>query len=352
MSKWIKVLFLMIGIIVVIALGVFVFFITYKSPAGKELQRAGIVEKRVSVGDVSFNYAEGPDNGPALVLLHAQLLDWYTYCEVLPELSESFHVYAIDYPGHGKTVVPEDYEMSAENIGSDIGRFIDEVIGEKVFVSGNSSGGLLTVWLAANRPDIVEAVVLEDPPLFSAEYPAVKQTVANKAFTQSDNALNSDDYDGDYLLYWINNSKTFFDTYVFDGADRVVKAMVEAYRFFHPDEPLDIAFMPVSVKEMLRGLDYYDPRFGRAFYDGTWNRDFDHAKALGDIDCPVLLIQANFGYLEDGTLDGAMSEEMASRAMELLKDGEYVKLDCGHVTNLEAPEEYSAILKSFFGVEK
>ena len=68
----------------------------------KILSEAGIVEKTVLIEDITFNYAKDPDNGPPLLLLHAQLLNWYTYSLVLPELSENFHVYAVDYPGHGK----------------------------------------------------------------------------------------------------------------------------------------------------------------------------------------------------------------------------------------------------------
>ncbi|MBQ7430421.1 MAG: alpha/beta hydrolase [Butyrivibrio sp.] len=341
---------ILIGICICIFLVVliaFIYIITYRNPSDKKLAKAGIVEKQAQVGEVLFNYAEGPDNGPAVILLHAQLLDWYTYSSVLPDLSEKFHVYAIDYPGHGKTVVPEGYEMSAKNIGQDLGRFIDEVVGEEVYVTGNSSGGLLATWLAANRKDIVKAAILEDPPLFSSEYPEVKQTVANKAFTQSKSALELEEYDGDYLMYWVNNSKQFFSTYVFDGAEYFIKNMISLYRMFNEGEPVEIAFIPVSVQEMLRGMDYYDPRFGAAFYYGTWNQDFDHATALSEIDCPVLLIQANTGYLEDGTLDGAMSKEMADRVVELLKDGRYVYVDAGHVTNLEVPEEFVRLVEDF-----
>ncbi len=338
------------SVIAVIALMIITFIgylVTYSNPADKALEKAGIVEKQVQVNRVKFNYAEGPDNGPALILLHAQLLDWYTYCEVLPELSTKFHVFAIDYPGHGKTIVPEEYVMSANNIGKDLGCFIDEVVGEEVFVTGNSSGGLLTTWLAANRPDIVKAVVLEDPPLFSAEYPEVKSTVANKAFTQSKRALESE-FDGDFLMYWIKNSSQFFDTYVFKGSDKIIEGMVFLRRTFNPNNALAIPFMPVSVQETLRGLDKYNPKFGAAFYDGSWNEGFDHAQALADIECPVCLIQADFDYLEDGTLNGAMSQEMADYAMELLKDGTYVRLESGHVTNLEVPEEFITVLEDFF----
>lgn len=347
-SRIIKPVLVIVLVCLIFIAIVFFYIVNYSNPADKELARAGITEKQAKVNDVLFNYAEGPDNGPVLILLHAQLLDWYTYSQVLPELSETFHVYAIDYPGHGKTVVPEDYVMSADNIGADIGRFIDEIVGEEVYVTGNSSGGLLTVWLAANRKDIVKAAVLEDPPLFSAEYPEVKKTVANKSFTQSYNALHSRDYDGDYLMYWLNNSKQFFSTYVFDGAESIIRTMVSLYRHFNAKQPVEIAFMPVSVQEMIRGLDYYDPRFGAAFYDGSWNKNFDHAEALAQIECPVLMIQANTGYLEDGTLDGAMSKEMADKAMALLRNGRYVYLDSGHVTNLEVPEKFADLLKDFF----
>ncbi len=320
----------------------------YKNPADKKLAEAGIVEKTAQMGDVNFNYAEGPDNGPALLLLHAQTLDWYTYCKVLPELSTKFHVFAVDYPGHGKTTVPDDYLMTASQIGSDLADFIDAVIGEPAYVTGNSSGGLLTVWLSANKPELVKAIVLEDPPLFSAEYPGVKQTVANKLFVASYNALEDTNYDGNFLDYWLKNSKEFFKTYTGGGASQKLIQLSEgSYKSANPGEPLEIAFLPVSVQEMLRGLNYYDPRFGAAFYDGTWNAGFDHAEALQKIQCPMLLIQANFSYLEDGTLDGAMSKDMADQAISLVKHCKYVKVDAGHVTNLEVPDQFVQIVEGF-----
>ena len=34
--------------------------------------------------------------------------------------------------------------------------------------------------------------------------------------------------------------------------------------------------------------------------------------------------------------------------MSLLQDGQYVRVQAGHVTNLKIPEEYTAILTGFF----
>ena len=76
---------------------------------------AGFVEKRARV-EVSLageatgsmieavvNYAEGPDNGPALVLVHGQGMQWEDYARVLPDLAQRYHVFAVDCFGHGES---------------------------------------------------------------------------------------------------------------------------------------------------------------------------------------------------------------------------------------------------------
>ncbi|MBK8420653.1 alpha/beta hydrolase [Candidatus Villigracilis saccharophilus] len=123
----------------------------------------------------SLNYAEGPNNGPVLLLIHGQAVDWKNYAKVLPKLSQQYHVFAIDCYGHGNsTRIPEKYSTVA--MGTDISIFIETVIGEPVVVSGHSSGGLLAAWLAANKPDLVQGVVLEDPPFFTSVLPRAEKS--------------------------------------------------------------------------------------------------------------------------------------------------------------------------------
>lgn len=319
----------------------------YKNISEEDLLKIGISEKQAFVNEVLFNYAEGPDNGIPLIMLHAQTLDWYTYNKVLPTLSKEFHVFAIDYPGHGKTVVSSDYEMRANRIGQDLASFIEDIVGEAVFLTGNSSGGLLCVWLASNRGDLVRGVVLEDPPLFSSEYNELSKTVADKLFASSYKAIQEGNTD-DYLNYWIDHSEQFFKTYTgFYSSQKIIKRMVNNYIKKNPGKPVQLKILPSSVQEMVRGMNYYNPRFGAAFHDGSWNEGFSHADALQKINCPVVLIQANYSYLEDGTLNGAMSKEMAERAVTLIKNCEYARLNSGHVTNLEVPDEFATIIKEF-----
>ncbi len=346
-----KITLFIMGILLLILLLIFiigyVYLVNYKNPSDSAMADAGVMEKTAKVGNVTFNYAEGPNNGPALLLLHAQLLDWYTYSKVFPQLAQNFHVFAVDYPGHGKTTYPDDYTMSADQIGEDLAVFIQTVIQEPVFATGNSSGGLLTTWLAANEPDLIKAVVLEDPPLFSAEYPEIKNTIAYKAFTTSFNAVQ-EGYKGDFLGYWITNSTEFFKRYTGPISQQLIEFAVNSYKKSNPERPVEIAFVPASVQEMLRGLNYYDPRFGTAFYDGTWNNGFSHKEALESIECPVLLLHANFEIMENGTLNGAMSEQQADLAASLLKSGEIMRVDSSHVINLENPEQFVKILEDFF----
>lgn len=320
---------------------------TYVDPWHERVASAGFVEKTAQVNQVSLRYVEGPDNGPPLVLLHAQLMDWFSYSRVLPELARSFHVFDIDYPGHGKTTTPADYPMSANQIGADLGDFIDRYIGQPVFVTGNSSGGLLATWLAANRPSMVRALVLEDPPLFASEYPRIRATIAQRAFATSYTATK--DHPADFLLYWIQENALFFRNHVGPGTPQLLTAAIHAFRGAHPGQPAEIGLIGNdTVRLLIRGLDSYDPRFGAAFYDGRWNEGFDHAEALARIDCPTLLIQANYSTLPDGTLDGAMSRQDAERALSLLTHGTYERVDASHVVHLDKPDTFIRLVETFY----
>lgn len=334
-------------LLVVISLFIGMYLLNhYKDPWHKKVAEASIEEKTAQVGQVNFNYAEGPDNGPPLLLLNAQHMDWYSYSRVLPELSKKFHVFAVDYPGHGKTTYPDDYPLTANQIGGDLAHFIESVIKEPAFVTGNSSGGLLTTWLAANKPELVKAIVLEDPPLFSAEYPRVKNTVAYRSFTTA----NKFEQEGeeDFLLYWLESNSTFFEKNVGRFSLPLIKTAVNSYRHANPGKAVEIAFLPEIVRLMLRGFNYYDPRFGVGFYDGSWNAGFDHAEALQRITCPALLLHANFSFFETGELNGAMDQVDADRVISLIPNAEYKKIDAVHVIHLDKPDQFIQAIEGFF----
>lgn len=135
---------------------------------------AGFVEKRARV-EVSLageatgsmietvvNYAEGPDNGPALVLVHGQGMQWEDYARVLPDLAQRYHVFAVDCFGHGESS-HDPALYSCEAIGRAFKSFAAQKIGACYLVSGHSSGGIIAAWLAANDAEQVTARGDESP---------------------------------------------------------------------------------------------------------------------------------------------------------------------------------------------
>jgi pimeloyl-ACP methyl ester carboxylesterase len=325
----------------------YISFLNYKDPYHKTVENIGFAEKNAQIGEVNFNYAEGPDNGPALLLLHAQHMDWFDYSRVLPALCQSFHIFAVDYHGHGKTTAPAEYYY-ANQIGGDLAEFIRTVVKEPVLLSGNSSGGILAAWLAANAPDLVRAIILEDPSLLSSEPPRLFETVADKSFAVCYEFIQKGGKKEDFLPYWIDSCRDFFKKYVGFDVAPLLKTSVAQYRKANPGEALEINYLPTTVRMMMRGMNYYDPYFGAAFHDGGWNRDFDHAETLKKIQCPTLLLHANFEVLEDGTFSGALSQYEADKIVSLIPNCEYMRIDSEHVIHLDKPEQYIKIVENFF----
>lgn len=338
-----------LALIAIVIVGVLCIFyavlIHGKDPYHKILRKVGFNETQVQVGNVCFNYAQGPNHGPDLLLLHAQHMDWYSYSRVLPELSKSFHIYVLDYHGHGKTHAPVA-SMNANQMGEDIAQFIETVIQEPVFISGNSSGGILTAWLAANKPMYVKAIVLEDPALLSSEYPRVLNTIADRSFAICDQFIK--DNEEDFLIYWIGKCRDFFKRYVGVDVGPMLQFMVRLYRHYHEGQPVEIIFLPTTVRLMMRGMDYYDPHFGQGFHVGSWNKDFDHKDALRRIKAPTLLLHANYEITEEGVLNGALDQDDVAMIQPCVPNIHTKRIDSNHVIHLDHPDTYIQNLKDFF----
>ena len=90
------------------------------------------------------------------------------------------------------------------------------------------------------------------------------------------------------------------------------------------------------------------PAVGYCAFDGTWNAGFDHAEALAKISCRTLLMHADFSFLPDGTLNGAMTQQDADKAVSLLANGTYRKVNATHVVHLDKPDLYIDVLHDFF----
>lgn len=313
--------------------------LTHTARQARRVAAAGFVEKKVLLDGSTLNYAEGPDNGPPLLLIHGQISDWRSWSRVLPALSRTHHVFAVDCHGHGGSEhAPSKYRAMAA--ADDMRRFLADVVGAPALVAGHSSGGLMAAALAADSPEWVRGVVLEDPPFFSSVLPAAQKTFNYVALaTVAHRFLASGRTD--FTAYFLEHAGIW---QLFGGlAGPLQRSGVRQHRR-HPDEPIRFAVLPPSINELFRALDCYDPRFGEAFYDNSFHDGFDHARTLERIDVPAALMHANWTHDKDGVLLAAMSGADAARARSLLRDATFHRIDSGHNIHFEKPREFLAVL--------
>ena len=132
--------------------------------------------RTVDLDEVQIHYAEAPGPGPALVILHGITGSHGSFLPLMPALAEQAHVYAIDLRGHNLSGrAPGAYQVP--DYGRDVVAFLRTVVGRPAVVAGHSLGGLIAVWLAAQAPDWVRCVLLEDPPLYITQGPRFQETV-------------------------------------------------------------------------------------------------------------------------------------------------------------------------------
>ena len=307
---------------------------TYAERDAGRVWAAGYTESnRTLSSGTRLNYVEGPDNGPAVLLLHAQSAAWRSYSRVLPGLAERFHVYAIDFAGHGGSArTPGRYDV--HTLGRDVVEFVAEVIGAPVVLSGHSSGGLVAARVAAEAPDRVRAVLFEDPPFFSTDPGRAPDTFNYIDLATPAHEFLRLDPGADFTSHYIAHNA--WVGYFGGGRDRVV-SFAQRHRREHPDGPLKLWFLPPRTNESFAHMHEFDPEFAAAFHSFTWQDGFDQSATLARITQPTMLVHANWRITDRGVLEGAMTDADAARAARRLGDCELRRVDTGHRFHFEEP---------------
>ena len=104
--------------------------------------------------------ARGGEGAP-IVLVHGLMGRGSTWSRQLPWLTEHGAVYTYDAPWHRGHDVEDDQPISTERFVADLGDAVT-ALGGPVSLVGHSMGGLHAWCLAAARPDLVTALVVED----------------------------------------------------------------------------------------------------------------------------------------------------------------------------------------------
>ncbi|HSH79041.1 MAG TPA: alpha/beta hydrolase [Herpetosiphonaceae bacterium] len=123
-------------------------------------------EKAVDTGDIILNCAEGPAGGPPLVLLHGFTGWWRSWQLLIPQLLPTWHLYACDLRGHGKSGRAANRYRVIDYVQDSV-TLLRQYVSQPAILLGRSFGGLVTLGAAADVPEHVRALVLLDPSLFT-----------------------------------------------------------------------------------------------------------------------------------------------------------------------------------------
>lgn len=318
----------------------------------KKVRKAGFTEKQVTLENGTvLNYVESPDeqgDKTALLLIHGQGMAWEDYARVLPELSQKYHIYAIDCHGHGSSSHdPSFYTCKA--MTEDFICFIEKVIGGPCVVSGHSSGGILAAAVAAYSPENVTGLVLEDPPFFSVLPEEMQNTFVWKdGFEVVHNFLNQTE-EQYYIPYYFENG---YFWKLFQGLEKFPAETAKKYSGKNEKECKKIWYMPYGWVHGLLYMDEYDHAFSETFYDGSWFQGVSQEEILQKIQCPTVYIKAKTSYGEDGVLYAANKDEDAKRVLDLVENCEFMETDTSdHDIHFKYPNKFIEAVRYFAGKE-
>jgi N-formylmaleamate deformylase len=122
-----------------------------------------LVSGDVAGSGIRIHYYRAGQGGPPVVLNHGLTDDALCWRRLARALSDQYDVVLYDARGHGLSEAPEAGYTPADRV-ADLRGLLDALRLDRARLIGHSAGADTASWFAAEHPDRVESVVLEDPP--------------------------------------------------------------------------------------------------------------------------------------------------------------------------------------------
>jgi pimeloyl-ACP methyl ester carboxylesterase len=288
-----------------------------------------IQEHTFNTDNLSLSYAEIASPGAPLVLLHGGSARWQSFNSILPDLASSFHIYAPDFRGHGKSDwKPGTYRL--QDYANDTIAFLQQRLTRPVYLFGHSLGGMMALLVAAQYPAGVRAVAVGDAPLSGESWGVV--------LGQSQ----------DRLAAWRDLA----------GGQKPLEELIEILKESPTEVPGKNTSVPLRevmgedspvFKWLATNMIQNDPDMLTALlerFEATV-AGYEMNSVLPAIQCPVLLLQA------DPASGGVMTDGEVKQALALLTQAHHKRLPgVSHVFHNERKEPIIKALKTFFQVSK
>jgi len=133
--------------------------------AMSNIEAAQTLHKTIEVEGQTIFYREaGIENKRTIVLLHGFPTSSHMYRNLIPTLSEKYHVIAPDYPGFGNSSMPsiQDFEYSFDNLAKLTDLFLAKVGAEKYSLYVMDYGAPIGFRIAVAHPERIEALIIQN----------------------------------------------------------------------------------------------------------------------------------------------------------------------------------------------
>lgn len=251
-----------------------------------------LTEKSFETGPITIHFAEGDAMGPRMVMLHGGTGNWQRFAEFLPTLEASWHLYACDLPGHGKSGrVKSGYVY--EEFVSGMTPFLERQVGVPAVIMGFSLGGAIALGLAARVPALVRALILLEPPL------SFYRTSGIQAFPDIEEWCN-----------WVQQTKL---------SNPTLAEVITQYKQRAPEDPDALA---QSASQAIYDL---DSELLTPTLDNRLFNDYQPEQLMAQVGCPTLLIygESNLGAIVNDA-DAEQLKKQVPRALTIqVKDADH-----------------------------
>jgi pimeloyl-ACP methyl ester carboxylesterase len=153
------------GVAMVLGLAASPGFLNAQMQAAAKPETSRVTYHTAQVDGVNLFYREaGPNDAPTIVLLHGFPSSSHMFRELIPRLSDKYHLIAPDYPGFGYSDAPspEQYAYTFDHLAETVEHFLDQKGIDKYSIYIQDYGSPIGFRLATHHPEHVQAIITQN----------------------------------------------------------------------------------------------------------------------------------------------------------------------------------------------
>ena len=260
------------------------------------------------------DYRTGDDKKPSILLLHGIMDSGQCWPRVAVDLEGSYDTIMTDARGHGHSGASTDFSTAL--LADDAAAVIRALGLEKPYVWGHSMGAITAATLASAYPDLVRAVVLEDPPL--RDEPLFQETPHMEFF------VTEGEQQEQFGWQWL------YELRALPREERIVRGFAMNPNWAREEIP------PWADSKAELNIDILEPALAAVAHATPWR------EVIARIECPILLVTG------DPQLHAIVTPEVAQEAAQLWKRGEVLHIrGAGHNVHRDRYDETMASVRDF-----